>query len=313
MGALWALELYTHYWGLFIAASQLAYGLLSAPNRQRRVRLSMAFAGALLVFAAWWPVLKFHLTETGAHSSEWLPLQAADLAKTFAAYSGSFFLFGNQVFVHPWPLWAITAGVVAASVLALAGLFKGPRLAQVWLVVGIIVPFAISFRLPMYLWYRYPFLSFGAFVLLLVSGLGRVPWRWLRVGLVGFILCAEAAACFHYFHGWQKGNALQAIEYVHDLENNDSILIRPRYFSDVLSYYDRTPVSRVIDQDSLDSTEKRRALRDKRVILLSFDVAQDPVGNALRTELRVRSRRDFPAIPLHGITVYELGEQRQRP
>jgi uncharacterized membrane protein len=307
VGAVWVLELYTHYWGIFVAAGQLVFGVMSTQDSRRRLRLGLVFAGALCMFGAWWPVLNFHLHEGAAHIFELHVPRPADLGKTFVAFTGFQFQFGNQSFIHPWPLWLAIADIVIMAGLFLWGFFKGPRLARLWLAIGIGVPFLISYWQPMYLWYRYPFLSYGAFVLLLISGLSRVPSRWVRAGFVLFILSAEAAACLHYFGGWQKGNAKNALDYVHRLQTGASLLVRPGYFSDVMSYYDRTPVSQVLDEANLDSPEKRLALRGKHVIFLSLDVPSDPVGEALRSELTVHSRRDFPAIPLHGITVYELG------
>jgi hypothetical protein len=307
IGALWVLELYTHYWGVFIAAAQLVYGLAAVQERRRRLQLVIVFTAALLVFAVWWPVLRFHLQETADHGSEWFTFGPADLGKTFVSFSGIFFQFGHQIFVHPWQQWITVAAIILIVGLPAAGLVKGPRLPRLWLAIGIGLPFLLGFWRPLYLWYRYPFLSYAAFVLLILSGLSLVKPRWLRACFIAFILSVEAAACVHYFSGWQKGNAGPVIAYVHQLQTPDSILVRPRYFADVMSYYDHTPAAQVIDEGALDSPEKRGALRQRQVIFLAFDVPSDPVGEALLAELPVRSRRHFPAIPLHGITVYELG------
>jgi uncharacterized membrane protein len=308
LGVLWALELYTHYWGIFVVAGQMVFGVLSAQNNRRRVNLALTFVCAMIVFGAWWPVLNFHLHEKNSTTLNLLVPRLADLGKTFAAFSGFQFQFGHQTFIHPWPLWLVTTGIVLTLGIFLLGFLRGPRLAQVWLVIGIGVPFLISYWQPIFLWYRYPFLSYGAFVLLVISGLSKVPSRILRTLFIFFILSAEATACFQYFNGWQKGNAKSAVDYVHSLQTETSILVRPKYFGDVMSYYDNTPPARVTDEDSLDSSEKRLALQSKHIIFLSFNAPSDPVGEALLLSLPTNSQRFFPALPLHGITVYELGK-----
>jgi hypothetical protein len=300
------MELYTHYWGVFVAASQLVFGLLSEKSSRRSLLMAGVFVCALLVFAAWWPVLSFHLHENNPATLELLHPRLVDLGKTFAAFSGFQFPFGHQIFILSGPQWFITAVTALVVCLFLLGFFRGPRLAQTWIAVGIGTPFLLSYWHPIFLWYRYPFLCFGAFVLLVVSGISAVKYRWLRALFIVIILSTEAAACFQYFGGWQKGNVKTVIDYVHGLQTDTSVLIRPAYFNDVMSYYDRTPPSQVIDEDSLDSPAKRLALRGKHVIFLSLNVPSDTVGEAICSTLTIRSKRFFTALALHGITVYEL-------
>jgi hypothetical protein len=310
LGVLWALELYTHYWGLFIATAQLVYGLTSVQDRKRRLYFGLAFSAALLAFSAWWPVLDFHLHEKPLERFELLGPRLWDLARTFSAFSGVYFQSGNQMFVYSWPVWLTAIFIALMGYAFLRGVIKGPSLARWWLAIGVGAPFLISYWQPMFLWYRYPFLSYGAFVLCLVCGLSLVPSRRLRGVLILFILAAEAAGCYHYFHGWQKGNAKAAIECVHRLQTDTSIIVRPGFFGDVMSFYDSTPASRLMDEAGLDSPDKRSELSGKCVIFIAFDGFPDPVGEAIKSELPVRSKNLFPAIPRYGITVWKLGAPR---
>lgn len=311
MGVLWGCEMYTHYWGLFVAAAQFVYGCLATPRSDDRKRFSGSLVGAGVMFIFWWPVLRFHLRETAAHNFELFSPGWLDAGRTFTAFLGNYFYFGNQIFSLPWPRTAVATATVVAGIFFFVGLRKGPRLALVWIAVGVIVPFGISFARPIYLWYRYPFLSYGAFVLLVAAGLARVPWRWGRLGAALLLLSMEAAACRFYFQDWQKGNAKSAIEAVHAWQRPDSVIIRPRYFADVMSYYDATPSTNLIDEDTLDSPQKRDHLTREDVVFLSFDTSSDPVGDALKKDLGLQPVRWFPALPLHGITVYASATARR--
>jgi hypothetical protein len=284
----------------------MGFWLLSEKNSRRRFQVAAVFICAMFVFAVWWPILNFHLHENNGVNLELVIPRLTDLGRMFRAFSGFQFQFGNQIFIHPWQYWFSTAGVTLVAGIFLLGFLRGPRLAQLWFIIGIGTPFLLSYWRPMFLWYRYPFLCYGAFVLLVVSGIFALPYRWLRAVLIVCILSAEAAACFQYFGGWQKGNVKAAMDYVHSLQTDTSIIVRPSYFSDLMSYYRQAPLSRVIDEDNLDSPEKRLALRGKHVIFLSLNVPSDPVGEALCSTLTIHSKHFFPALPLHGITVYEF-------
>lgn len=303
-GALWALELTTHYWGLFVMAGQVFFVITAAPHKNRRLGLLLAAFGALGIFALWWPALKFHLGETAMRRFEMFPSTPADLRKTLAAFLGLQFHFGNQVFRSPVPGSIFWSALVLGAALMSVGIIKGPRLARVWILVGVGVPYAVSFFHPIYLWYRYPFISFGGFILLMAAGLAALPWRSVGRAAAIFLLGIQVVGAWHYFHGWQKGNAKMAFSFVHQAMTDKTILVRPRHLAPLMVYYDLTPTDRLIYEDELDSPEKRRALKNKDLLFIAVDATEDPVGEALIKELSLLPLRQFPAIRLHGITVY---------
>ena len=62
----------------------------------------------------------------------------------------------------------------------------------------------------------------------------------------------------------------------------------------------------VLDQDQFDSAKKRASLKDKRILLLAFDVPSDPITRAFLAEYRVISSKHFPGLARLGITVHKL-------
>jgi hypothetical protein len=119
------------------------------------------------------------------------------------------------------------------------------------------------------------------------------------------LLGSQAWGSWIYFHGWQKANPKAVMQYVHWLKAPDSVVIRPSYFADLYSFYDlgtTTPV----DENLLDTPEKRAVLKGKHVILIAFDVPYDPVADALLAGLKPLSARYFPGTAHLGITVYQL-------
>ena len=186
------------------------------------------------------------------------------------------------------------------------GIWRGPRPAVVWLIVGLGVPYVISYRLHgLFLWYRYPSVIFPAFLILVTAGgMALSSLRW-RVLLFSTLLVYSAWGCWTYFTTFQKANPKAVVTYVDALESSQAVVVRPAYFSELFSFYDRGGAPGV-DQNTLDTVEKRAALKGKQVILLAFDVPSDPIGEALRSEFAVVSQRHFPGYARSGITVYEL-------
>jgi hypothetical protein len=306
--ALWTAQLYTHYWGIFVTAAQATYGTWKGGKCRHSLFIllgSLIVAGILFLF--WLPVLKFHLEETAAQNYELPRSNPILLGKTFLAFTGVFFQFANQEFRSPGHLaWNASVATVFALALVL-GLWRGPSAIRLWLLIVIGTPFLISYWHPIYMWYRYPFLSYSAFTILVASGIGTLRKRWLQSVLVAVVLVSELLGCYSYFTSWQKANAKPAVSYACSLKTTDSVIVRPAYFSELYSFYDNGLRVPIIDQHMLDDEDKRAELKGKKVIFMAFHVPDDEVGAALITDFRVVSARSFPSpIRLHGITIYEL-------
>jgi 4-amino-4-deoxy-L-arabinose transferase-like glycosyltransferase len=309
LAGLWTGLLYTHYWGGFVCAASGIYALASARTPAGRRAVLLAGLAACGAFCFWLPILRDQLRVVEKLVFWAQPASAATLGGALAAYTGLYFKFASSLFMPDGYGWVAACG---SGLLALAaiGILKGPRLSRYWLGIGLLLPWMLSFWMPtIFLWYRYPVLMYPAFVLLVIAGIRRMPSAWGRGLLLVLALGTQIWGCRYYFARWEKANPKAVVAYTHALAEADrtatTVVVRPAYFASLYAYYDRG-MTRAIDQHTLDSTEKRAALKGKNVILIAFDVPSDPVGEAFRSEFRVLSARHFPGFAHLGITVYHL-------
>jgi uncharacterized membrane protein len=299
-------ELYTHYWGAFVACAQGVYGSRRLEGR-RRWRWVGLCAAAIFLFSFWLPVLWDQIHGVGDLTGFWTYAPSPlNLARTFAAFSGVYFRFASSDFLLPGPPVFRTA-VGALYALALFwGVRRAPRAASLWLVLGLGLPFALSFWKPgLYLWYRYTSLIYPAFILCVVSGLVSIRPQWLGRLSLCFFLMAELWGCGYYLRGWEKANPKAVVAYVNDHLTSHTVVIRPAYFSDLFSYYYKGSAP-VLDQHLQDSEDQRARFGGKDILLIAFDVPSDPVAEAFRAEFKTTAARDFPGFAHLGITVYSL-------
>jgi mannosyltransferase len=299
-------ELYTHYWGSYVVASQLIYGGWSSSSRSQRIALVSTGAAAGILFLFWTPVLVSQLRYI-KELSFWVPRASpATLAQSVVAFTGVYFRYASRLFVMPgsFPL-AVGVALLNAGVIAYGGR-RAPKAAGVWLLAGLGLPFGVSFctQSP-FVWYRYPSLIFPAFVILQASCLHSLPSRRWRNVAISILLIAGSASCYAYLNTWEKANPKSVMTYIHQSRRPGSVVIRPAYFAPLFAYY-APGAAGVIDQDKLDSVERRAALRGKDILFIAFDVPEDPVREALLSEFKVVSVKTFPGYAHLGITVYRL-------
>jgi mannosyltransferase len=305
LGVVWTSLLYTHYWGSFVVLAQASYGWMEAAEETRK-KLWVVFLASSVLFCLWLPTLWSQLHYIGGLSF-WMPHAApVNLAETFVAFTGLFFHHASLAFRAPGPtVMNVFLGLFYLGILGL-GISRGPRSAGIWLLMGVTLPYLISYFLPgLYLAYRYPSLMYPAFLILVASGIQGLPGRTIRAGALSALLLVGMGSCLIYATNWQKANPKMVMAYVQSLKQPNTVVIRPVYFSPLFNYYD--PGSTVvIDQDKLDSDEKRAALKGKKIIFLAFDVPYDPVRDALLSQFKVVSSQYFPGYARLGITVYQL-------
>jgi len=302
---LWTAQLYTHYWGAFVVVSQMAYALRQAPREDRK-KILAAGAAAGILFSLWLPVLfqQFGVIDRLVFWAS--PFTVKNLAKVFLAYSGLFFNMASSAFYLRSNVGIfVGTGLVFAVALGM-GLWRGPRQAVLWLVLGLGIPWILSAWKPtLFLWYRYTTLMLPAFVLLVAAGLLAARPRALGAGLMLIALGSQIWGDWTYFHGWQKANPKAVVAYVHRIRQPDTVVVRPSYFGDLFNFYDLGTTA-VIDENLFDNSEKRAALRGRHAIFLEFDVPSDPVGDAIVSECKPVTARYFPGTAHLGITVYQL-------
>jgi len=302
---LWTAQMYTHFWGVFVVLAQMIYGLWQTP-RQNRTKILAAGGIAGLLFSLWLPIL-FQQMNVVDQLVFWAsPFAIKNLAKVFLAYSGLYFNMASSVFYLRSIIGVfIGTGLLFAVALGL-GFWRGSKAAMVWLVVGLVVPWILSaWKPPIFLWYRYTVHMLPGFVLLVSAGFLAIRPRWLRILLILIGLGSQVWGDWTYFNGWQKANPKAVVAYVHRIRQPDSIVVRPAYFGDLFNFYDLGTTA-VIDEDKLDSPDKRAALSGHHAIFLQFDVPSDPVGDAIVSEFKPISATYFPGTAHLGITVYQL-------
>ncbi len=307
------LACFTHYWAALSVFALLSGAWLLAKDSSRRRSLVWVGAVCLFAFLFWVPVMFHQIRATAAINSFWMsPPGFKNLVLTFLTYTQLSFRFASSTFVLTHrPVLAVSIAATYAVALA-TGLWKGPPLIRWWLVLGIALPFALSFWKPhLYVAYRYTFIVYPAFVLIVARGLQeiRIPFvRWL---LAGVLLTSTAVGMKIYFTNWEKANPLSVADYVAERSTANTVIVRPFYFSKLFGFYYRG-AGRIVDENTLDSSDARLLLATQPLIFISFDVPSDPVGEALVRERGVLSRRDFPGHSRLGITVYELGSRDHR-
>lgn len=303
---LWTCLLYTHYWGTFVVASQALYGWRKADSAAMRRAVAGSLAMAAGLFALWLPVLWVQI-DVARQLVFWVPrFSVLNLFKPLAAFSGLYFPMASYAFYLPTRLGIILIfGLLFAAAL-IAGFRKGPVAAIYWLGAGLAIPWALSlWNHNMYVWYRYPILMLPAFVLLVAAGLMEFKPGSLRGLAIGACLASQLWGCWFYFVRWQKANPKSVIQYIHRIEQPDSVVVRPVYFTDLFNFYDQG-MTRAVDQHLLDSPQNRAMLRGKDILLVAFDIPSDPITEALCSEFQVVSSRSFPGFDHLGITVYRL-------
>lgn len=303
----WTALLYTHYWGTFVVIAQALYGWLAAetPTEKNIVAGTMVLCGAFFVF--WLPVFSAQLGILNDDVAFWVPLfSPLNLVKSFAAFTGLYFSMASSVFYLPTTVGFMVFFGIAFLNTLLLGFRSGPLSAKVWLGVGLTIPWLLSlWKAMIYVWYRYPILMLPAFILLITAGLLSPKSPWLRGALGAVLLTSQLWACRVYFTTWQKANPKAVVQYVHWLKGPNTVVVRPAYFADLFNFYDQGTLP-TIDENLLDSSQKRASLKGKDIILLAFDVASDPVTEALVTEFHPLTGRYFPGFAHLGITVYHL-------
>jgi mannosyltransferase len=306
LGLLWTALLYTHYWGSFVVASGIFYGWVQSGRCGLRNRVLWTGIAASAVFLFWMPVLANQM-KIQSPASFWMPAASIlNPMKSAITFTGMFFHHASLAYRAPGPTaWIVIVGGITL-VLAAIGSFFGPRVAVYWLFIGIGLPYVLSYyEHGLFNWYRYPFLLYPAFLLMVTSALVMMPGRWLRWSLIGILVLQGGWGCEYYITRWQKANPKSVMAYVQELKDANTVVVRPFYFATLFNFYDHGPTL-VIDQDKLDSDEKRAELKGKNIIFVSFEVPADDVRDALLAQYKVQSARYFPGYAHLAITVYKL-------
>ena len=245
--------LYSHHWGLFVAAAHiLATSVVLRPRRQTVVRLTVLWAAILILYLP--EAVALRQQGTSHDSSGWFWVQSPNLhtiVDLSLAFGGTFFKMASSTFDSPAPIKVLSLVCWWTVVLAGAyGAFRFKKLTMQFPIACTIlvlsIPFTLAFIKPeVFLWYRYTVI---AFPLLCVCVGGVVSYgssEWITSGriilrFVVLILIVVGIVGTSRYFSWQKSNVREVAAYVQEVsQDTKRMIIRPRSFAPLLNYYYR--------------------------------------------------------------------------
>ncbi len=250
------LTIYSHNYGLFIAASGVVYVIVQRAARGRSLKrwtISLGLIG--LLYLPWLPVLVLKNLPSPTYIG-WIPrFRPFHILETFRVFTG--FVF------HIFPP-VVNNGLVLAGLLmfaacllaAVLSLIKDRQidaspaarqsplvLALCYLVVTLAIPMTISIGKPIFLPERYSISAWPAFVLLAGFGASKIKSRWVAVAGLAFFLFLSSVSLYWYHHGWLKSMDRDAAAFLDASATKDDVLVFfPGAISLPVDYYLRSSI-----------------------------------------------------------------------
>ncbi|MFD1586671.1 glycosyltransferase family 39 protein [Halorientalis brevis] len=296
---------YTHVFGLFVVAAQNGYLLTSrlGPDRdwpvplRRWLGLQVGVGIAVLPYLAVLSRQVLALGDGGGVALGWIPDPTV-----------SRLVFAIGQYLHPRNPMLGLAAVVLVGVFAAAGRTRAPlhrentALLAWWLLVPLLVPFALSYLVAPLFVARYTIAALPALLLLVaaeIRRLGAVEFRYIGVAL----LVGAAVAGLPGYYGqpqngeWEAATGLVA----GNASQDDLVVVSDRAANDTFAfYYDGAAPVRGVQEDANDSTINE-TIRGHDTVWLVFS-RMDPTQESQFTRLLdregydVRTTREFNAV-----------------
>ncbi len=316
------LLMYTHYFGLFIIASQNAYiftlFLLSEKVHKPRLKrwLLLQFI-LILVFAPWIIILiKQTLQVQSGRFLGWVLVPSIwSIIRSFELYSGSYlllFLFLALSLVSVVNCKKVKGNVTRkcspvpvegdrpSSTLSDAG---GIYLLLVWLLTPIIVPFVISkFSAPIY-YYRFTIGASLAFYLLVAKGIRDISNNYVKFVTVGLIVGLSLATVLECYAQVNKYRWREAVNYLEgNARSGDLVLFSPQFNRIPFDYYSRrTDLTeqpfpgrgKKVDEESIKQLASIVEGHDRVWVILAHDVRQELSKKKLRESYRLSDYKSY--------------------
>jgi 4-amino-4-deoxy-L-arabinose transferase-like glycosyltransferase len=306
--------LYTHHWGVFVVAGELALVLADrGASRRWRELLPVAAPAAILYLPELIALASARRVPWPPGSDVSIPAGAWELVRLGGAFAGVSFPMAASSFALPTGL-VVTGGAAMVVLLALAVRTAGPsepdaalRSLLVCASVTLLVPFIVSFWVPkIFLWYRYPVILFPV----VCVALGAAAARSRAGAFAAALLVVVGLSGAVHYQGWSKSNVREVAIYAGQAARRDSVrfILRPKPFAFLLNYYDSSTVPR-LDEAYLDGALGGIVDTARAFVYISLDVP-----NAIRDYMdghfvKVEERR-FPGEAHLGMVV---GVYRQPP
>lgn len=251
------LTIYTHNYGIFIAASGVVFFAIYAVTHGARLKIFLIAQGCMaILYIPWLPILLMKHFGSGAIVG-WIPnMRAYHLYETFTTYSGLVFqVFGSVA--NSLIMWL---GFALFMCCFLAGIFSIKKykaafvpyirsnmelvLLLCYLFVTLGIPMLISVKKPIYLTGRYSIAAWPAFPLILGVGVSKIKSRYSLVIVLFSILFISSISVYWHHSVWIKSHDDRAIATFIEskAKEDDLIVFAPSWIDIPINYYLRKPL-----------------------------------------------------------------------
>lgn len=245
------LTMYTHNYGLFIAASGICFfiicSLIQKADWKRFLTTQIIIA---ICYAPWVPTLVMRHFGSKAIVG-WIPhMQTRFIFKTFQFYSGLNFALFRPLLDNA--IIYIGSGIFfcffAAGIFSLARYGRcfvpylkkntGLFLLLCYLFVTLAIPMIISIEKPIFLARRYSIAAWPGFILILGLGISKLRKRYLLLPAMGLIFFITSFSLYWYYFDYVKSNDRAIARFISArLNEDDLVVIAPDFLAVSMNYY----------------------------------------------------------------------------
>ena len=177
----------------------------------------------------------------------WIPKTDWNLVRSTYSY----FLLGKAYILFPmWSrvlLYVFSLGLIGYSLVSHNDIKREWGLR--WLLLGmsvlpILMEWMVSLRSPIFIPDRYTVMALPFFILLLAASLTVIPQKWLQSLGCGVLVACMAWGIHCHWQGHYKISWSKAVQWLNTHPaTNETLIICPGYWGDVLRYYLQTPMT----------------------------------------------------------------------
>jgi len=251
------LAVYTHNYGIFIAASGVVFFVIYAINQNARWRkFLIAQCVVAVLYLPWLPTLV--LKHYGSpFIFGWIPhMRLYHIYETFKVYSGLGFGVFKSTIINSLIMWAGFAVFICCF---LAGIFSIRKYKRIfvpyiqnntelvlllcYLFVTLAIPMLISIKKPIYLAGKYSISAWPAFPLILGLGVSKIRNLYGLLIILACILFVSSISLYWHYFVWVKSADRSIARFIESKATEDDLLVVVPSWIDVpVDYYLRTPL-----------------------------------------------------------------------
>jgi uncharacterized membrane protein len=247
---------YTHNYGIFIAASGVVFFIIYAITQDARWRkFLIAQCIIAILYLPWLPILVMRHYRSGAIAG-WIPhMRPYHVYETFKIYTG----LGFEVFrptINSMVMWIGFAVLICCF---LAGIFSIRRYKRVfipyirnntelilllcYLFVTLAIPMLVSIKKPIYLAERYSISAWPAFSLILGLGVSKIRNLYgLLIVLVSILIISSISLYWHH-SVWVKFHDRAIARFIESkASEGDMVVFLPWWTEVAINYYLSMPL-----------------------------------------------------------------------